>query len=75
VGPLKGDHHQRFHLTPLADLLRTEAPALLRPFALLSEEEWDWRAVESAQSLLDAAGITALYPRCRRLLPDAAQRW
>jgi hypothetical protein len=31
--------------------------------------------VESAHSLLDAAGIAALYPRCRRLLPDAAQRW
>lgn len=154
----------------MADVLRTEAPASLRPFALLSGEEWNWRAegallysmrtgqatfnqvhgmgtfdyyrqhaetaacfnaamtnlsgrevaaimaaydfsgmstiidvgggqgtllaailqayphargilfglaavVESAQSLLDDAGIAALYPRCRRLLPDAAQRW
>ena len=75
MGPLKGDHDQRFRLTPLADLVRVEAPALLRLFALLSEEEWDWRAVESTQSLLDAAGITALYPRCWRLLPDAAQGW
>ena len=31
--------------------------------------------VESAQFLLDAAGIAALYPCCRRLPPDAAQRW
>jgi hypothetical protein len=28
----------------LADLLRTEAPASIRPFALLSGEEWSWRA-------------------------------
>jgi hypothetical protein len=35
---------RRFRLTPMADLLRTDAPASLRPFAVLSGEEWVWRA-------------------------------
>ena len=87
------DRH--FRLTPMADLVRSEVPASLRPFAVLSGEEWVWRAegallagivqrypqargilfdlpavVESAQSLLDAAGIV---DRCTRVAGDFFQ--
>jgi hypothetical protein len=44
LGIFAEEQDQRFRLTPLADLLRTDAPASLRPFALLSGEEWVWRA-------------------------------
>ena len=44
LGIFAEEQDQRFCLTPMADLLRTEAPASLRPFALLSGEDWIWRA-------------------------------
>ena len=44
LGIFAEEQDQRFCLTPMADLLRTESPASLRPFALLSGEEWIWRA-------------------------------
>ena len=43
LGIFAEEQDQRFCLTPMADLLRTESPASL-PFALLSGEEWIWRA-------------------------------
>jgi hypothetical protein len=44
LGIFAEEPDQHFCLTPMADLLRTEATASLRPFALLSGEEWVWRA-------------------------------
>ena len=44
LGIFAEEPDQHFRLTPMADLLRTEAPASLRPFAVLSGEEWVWRA-------------------------------
>jgi hypothetical protein len=38
----------RFELTPLADLLRSEAPGSLRPLALLYGDEWVWSAYGQA---------------------------
>jgi O-methyltransferase domain/Dimerisation domain len=44
LGIFAEEQEQRFCLTPMADLLRTEAPTSLQPFALLCGEEWVWRA-------------------------------
>ena len=38
----------RFELTPLADLLRSDAPGSLRPLALLYGDEWVWNAYGQA---------------------------
>jgi hypothetical protein len=47
VGIFAEDQAQRFHLTPMAELLRTEVPGSLRALAIFRGAEWFWQA-ESA---------------------------
>jgi hypothetical protein len=47
VGIFAEDQAQRFHLTPMAELLRTEVPGSLRALAILRGADWFWHA-ESA---------------------------
>jgi hypothetical protein len=44
LGVLAEDQAQCFHLTPLADLLRTEVPGSLRDYAIFYGEERIWHA-------------------------------
>jgi len=44
VGVFREDEDGRFCLTPLAEPLRSDAPASLRSFAIMLGEEWHWRA-------------------------------
>jgi len=43
VGVFAEDDAKTFRLTPTAELLRSDAPASLRPFALSYGERWWWR--------------------------------
>jgi Dimerisation domain len=72
LGIFAEEPDQHFRLTPMADLLRTEAPASLRPFAVLSGEEWVWRA--EGALLSSVRGPSCLQPgawhgRLRLLCP------
>jgi hypothetical protein len=44
LGVFAEDQAQRFHLTPLADLLRTDNPESLRALAIFYGEAWVWHA-------------------------------
>ncbi len=44
VGIFREDADGRFHLTPLAEPLRGDAPGSLRAFAIMLGQEWHWRA-------------------------------
>jgi hypothetical protein len=44
LGVFAEDEAQGFHLTPLADLLRTDVPESLRALAIFYGEEWIWHA-------------------------------
>lgn len=46
VGVFAEDSRGAFRLTPLADMLRTDAPASARKFAIAIGETWWWRAWE-----------------------------
>ena len=43
VGIFAEDQDGRFHLTPLAEPLRSEVPGSVRSFAIMLGEEWNWR--------------------------------
>jgi hypothetical protein len=43
VGIFAEDGAGRFHLTPMADGLRSDSPTSLRDYAILLGEEWAWR--------------------------------
>jgi hypothetical protein len=60
VGIFAEDDAGRFHLTPMADGLRSDSPASLRDYAILLGEEWYWRSwgqllhgVQSGDSALE----------------------
>jgi hypothetical protein len=44
VGIFTEENDGRFGLTPLAELLRSDAPDSLRPFAIMMGSEWAWRS-------------------------------
>ena len=44
LGVFAEDEAQGFHLTPLAQLLRTDVPESLRALAIFYGEEWIWHA-------------------------------
>jgi SAM-dependent methyltransferase len=44
LGIFQEDAEERFALTPLAELLRSDHPSSLRAFALMLGQEWHWQA-------------------------------
>lgn len=78
VGVFAEDAEQRFSLTPMAELLRTDAPGSLRAFALSYGEPWWWtpwgrllETVQTGKTAFDAAIGQGFFEYLDRH-PDAA---
>ena len=74
VGIFAEDADRRFALTPMAALLRRDAPNSLRDFAILQGEEWNWRGVGAMPHAVATGGTAQAHVHGMELFAFLARR-